>query len=284
MKIFIPNESKQTVGGGFTFVRNFTKYAKKSGAEVITGQCCPVDADIFFIAGATMVTREKVEEAKRFGKKIVLRVDNAPRNSRNRNTGTSRLKSFADIADLIVYQSQWAREYLMPFLGKDGVVILNGADEEIFNMAGPKQPREAEQQYLYVQYNRDESKRWHEAWYRFSMLARKNSDSHLWIVGNFSPENLAYGFDFFMGERFRYAGVLDRPEDLAEYYRGADMLFLPYYNDACSNVMVEARLSGVPSIIHNGTGGNEEIMQAPLEYLLASRMALRYVAEFAKLL
>ena len=285
MHIFIPNESKQTLGGGFTFIRNFTKYAERSGARVSVGSEIPVDAEILFIAGATMVRREMVVEARAKGMKIVLRVDNAPRNSRNRNTGTSRLRDFASMADMIVFQSEWAKGYLDPFLQADVPmpVILNGADPEIFYGDGPAQPKEGMPQYLYAQYNRDETKQWHQAWYEFSMLARGLKNAHLWIVGNFSAEIQQYGFDFFMGERFTYTGVLDNPADFAEYLRATDTLLLPYYNDACSNVLIEARLCGVTDIKHNGTGGNNEIMDAPLHALRADYMAGAYLTEFSNI-
>lgn len=289
MKIFIPNESKQGIGGGWSFIRNFTKYAVKQGHEVVVGpdpSLALPSTEICFIAGATMAKRETIEKAKAIGMKIVLRVDNAPKNSRNRNTGTSRLKDFADMADLVVYQSNWARNYLGPWLGTKGkdAVILNGVDEEVFTPEGSKQPKDGKYQYGYIQYNRDETKRWHEAWFRFSMLFRNRPDDlHLWIIGNFSEENQQYNFDFFMGEKYRYIGVLDNPEDVAEYLRSIDVLLLPYYNDACSNTLIEARLCGVRRIKQNQTGGNREIMEASLEDLKASTMARKYVEAFSAL-
>lgn len=282
MRILIANESKQSLGGGWTFLRNFEKYAKKDGATIAhLGETDK--ADIFFIAGATMVKREDVIKAKEAGMKIVLRVDNAPKNSRNRNTGTSRLQDFAKLADLVVYQSEWAKMYLSPWLQKDGPVILNGADPEIFNRDVVGRPRDGKPQFLFAQYNRDETKRWHEAWYEYALAYRQWPDSHLWIVGNFSDENVQYNFDFFMGEKFEYVGVLDNPNDFAEYLRSTDWLLLPYYNDACSNTLIEARMCGVPKAMWSPTGGNPEIMNAPIEILSAEHMAKQYLAQFSKL-
>lgn len=285
MKIHIANQSKQTLGGGFTFLRTFEKYAKRDGIEFCDFQ---KGVDIFFISGATMVTRDQVQAAKDLGMKIVLRVDNIPRNSRNRNTGTSRLKDFAAMADLVVYQSNWAKNYIGPFLAdvdkSHGPVILNGADEEVFNTNGAHQPQDGSPQCMFIQYNRDETKRWHETWYDFQMLSRKDKNAHLWIVGNFSPENIEYKFDFYMGEKYRYVGVLDNPNDIAEYLRATHTLFIPYFNDACSNSLIEARLCGVKNILCNETGGNPEIMSADLEDLKASNMVKRYLNEISKIL
>lgn len=287
MRIIIANESKQSLGGGWTFLRNFEKYAKLQGAQISNlgdaGHFPDRRNDIFFIPGATMVSREVVERAKHAGMKIVLRIDNIPRNSRNRNTGTSRLKDFAELADLVIYQSDWSKIYIGEWLKKDGPVIINGADHEIFNTTGSQRPKEGSPQFLFAQYNRDETKRWHEAWFEFQMAHRQWPDSHLWIVGNFSPEQIEYNFDFFNGEKFEYVGVLDNPSDFAEYLRSTDWMILPYYNDACSNTLIEARLCGVKKIHYGESGGNAQIMQTPLEELRADRMVEKYLLEFAKL-
>lgn len=281
MRILIGNESKQSLGGGWTFLRNFEKYADRMNDVVFVDSMD--DADIYFISGATMVKRESVLEAKAKGLKIVLRVDNIPKNSRNRNTGTSRLYDFAQLADLVIYQSDWAKRYITPFIKKSGPVIMNGADHEIFNTTGSKQIKEGHRQYLFAQYNRDETKCWHEAWYDYIQASRDHA-AHLWIVGNFSPEQVQYNFDFFMGEKFRYVGVLDNPADFAEYLRSTDELLIPYYNDACSNTLIEARLCGVRNIRCNITGGNNQIMDTPTDLLTAKFMTQEYLEAMRELL
>lgn len=282
MKIYIANESKQSIGGGWTFLRTFEKYGRKAGLEFVHKAEAPIgECDVYFISGATMVQREQVERAKAEGRKIVLRIDNIPRNSRNRNTGTSRLYDFAQLADLVVYQSQWAKDYIQPFVKKDGPVILNGADTDIFRPDGFAQPREGNAQFLFAQYNRDETKQWHQAWYEYVMKARENPKAHLWIIGNFSPEQQEYNFDFFMGEKFRYVGILDDPADMAEYYRSADIFLLPYFNDACSQTLIEIRNCCKVNalVMQNNSGGNREIMEAPLQELSAAYMVDRYIEE-----
>lgn len=280
MKILLPNQSKQGIGGGWTFLNTFDKFARRAGHHIAVDEH---EADVILISGATMLSRDYVQGLKALGKKIVLRVDNIPRNSRNRNTGTPRLYDFAQLADLVIYQSQWARDFIKPFLKKDGPVILNGADETIFNTEGSRRPPDGKPQCLFTQYNRDETKRWHEAWYHYQMIHRVAPEAHLWIVGQFSPELQASKFDFFMGERHEYVGVVESPAHMAEIYRGTDVLLLPYYNDACSNTLIEARLCGVKDLYASKTGGNAQILAAPLEELTASRMVEKYVAEFSKL-
>lgn len=283
MNIHLPAQSKQSLGGGWTFRRTFEKYALRAGVGITAAD----QADVILISGATMVSHEDVAKWKSEGKKIVLRVDNIPRNSRNRNTGTSRLHAFAGMADLVVYQSQWAKQYIGPFLSdvdkSHGPVILNGADPEIFYPGGPKAAKKGSPQYMFCQFNRDETKQWHVAWYDYIMAQRQNPNAHLRLVGQFSPEHIEYNFDFFGGEKFEYVGVVETPEAMADLMRATDILLLPYFNDACSNTLIEARLCGVPQIVHNGTGGTAEIMAASLDRLRADWMVREYLEEMGRI-
>uniref|UniRef100_A0A7C4TYC1 Glycosyltransferase family 1 protein n=1 Tax=Caldisericum exile TaxID=693075 RepID=A0A7C4TYC1_9BACT len=277
MKIFIPMESKQTLGGGWTWIRTFTKFSK-DWATITHNQ--EEKHDLCLIAGVTQTSRETIIREKENKIPIVLRIDNIPRNSRNRNTGTSRLYDFAQWADLVVYQSSWAKRYIMPFIKKDGPVIINGADETIFRPEGEKIRKDGEPQYLYSRFNRDETKRWELAWYQYILIQRKNPNAHLWIVGNFSFEHLEYNFDFFQGERYKYWGIIDNPELLAQIYRSADYLMYTYWNDACSQTLIECLLCGIEPIYYELSGGAKEIKESfekyGREYLMATRMCKEY--------
>ena len=231
---------------------------------------------------STMVTREQVKSAKEMGKKIVLRVDNIPRNSRNRNTGTSRLKDFADMADLVIYQSEWAKKYVGGWLKKDGVVIINGVDQKVFRKDGEVVGKMGDPQYIYVRYNRDENKRWEEAWYHYQMISRENPKASLWIVGKFSQEQIDYNFDFYNGEKLRYWGVVDK-RMMAILLRSSDVLLYPYYNDACSNTLLEAKASGlIINTLDSGlSGGSPEILKC--KDISLERVSNQYLKEFKKL-
>ena len=118
MKIFIPEKAKAGLGGGWTFTRNFINCMRGQVEFESRIEKC----DIYFLPGPTLAEKEEVECAKGMGKKIVLRVDNMPRNSRNRNTGASKLLKFATMADVVIYQSHWAKDFLQPFLKREGEV------------------------------------------------------------------------------------------------------------------------------------------------------------------
>lgn len=253
MKVYVARYEPGRIGGGWSFQDNFYK---GMDGHVTTDY---EQADVYLIAGASMLQRDEVQKAKADGKKIVLRVDNAVRNSRNRNTGMSRLRDFAEMADLVIYQSGWAQDYLSGFLGKEGKVILNGVDTAIFKpgMAGAD-PHTV----LYSRFNRDETKNWEAARYWFSRYSEKHPEARLVIVGQFSQELKEANFDFYNGEQYRYLGVVGQRE-MADVYRNCGKFLYTYFNDACSNTLIEALCSGCQAVgdkYYRRTGGAAEIM------------------------
>ena len=257
IKLFITNESKQTLGGGWTFIRNFIKALKHHPVYIVDNF---TECDIFFIPSVTMADREMVRHASKLGKKIIVRIDNMPRNSRNRNTAYSRMKEMCDVADMVVYQSKWAKEYVSYFTKKNGTIIYNGVDTDIFYPDGDRIEKKANTTYLFVHYNRDENKRYTEAFYEFHRLWREGKAKELIIVGRFSPELVKYNFDFMDAEMVRFLGVIEKPEELAKVYRASDYLFYPSFADACPNTILEAQASGCIPILTNETGGTRELL------------------------
>lgn len=243
MSVHILNYEPDRMGGGWTAARYL--------AEGL-GQTPYNEADTVLITGPTMASHDQVNQAQRDGKKIAFRIDNAVRDSRNRGTGMSRMLSFAAAADIVIYQSNWARQFLWPYLKKDGVVILNGVDTEKFNAKYRSYENDS---YLYVRSSRDEGKQWIMAWYWFI-----NNPGKLNIVGKFSADNLDWGFDFFNEERYSFRSYVN---DMAPIYQSNQYFLYTYLNDACSNTLLEARASGCEIVDVYGmlqTGGAPEIM------------------------
>lgn len=256
MKLHIANYEPQRRGGGWTFQANLAKGLERHSYD---------EADTYFITSPSIVQRSEVVKAKQAGKKIVLRLDNVIRNSRNRNTGMTRMRDFCEMADLVIYQSEWAKKFLMPYTLTDGPVILNGVDTERFSPDN----RGASDSYLYVRSSRDEGKQWIMAWYWFV-----NNPGTLEIVGKFSPDNLEYNFDFYNHERWRFMG---EQAEMADVYRRNKYFLYTYLNDACSNTLLEARASGCEIVDVFGmlqTGGAPEIMAC--EDISLNRMVREY--------
>lgn len=267
MKIYIPNESKQSIGGGWTFLRNFKKALPSEDSIVGSVDEC----DILFIVGATMTPRSEVERAKQLGKKVVFRVDNIPKDSRNRGTAFSRMLDFARLSDYVIFQSKWAMNYVGwwfehngIYIGSTAKVIYNGVDPDFF-YEKKDNPERNVWRYLVVQYNRDENKRIPEAFYNFHMIHRTYIESseinpELWIVGQFSPELVQYNFDFFAGEQVKYLGVVDDPAQMGDIYRSCGVLLFPAYADASPNTVMEARACGCYVQLANAVGGTHEVL------------------------
>ncbi len=256
MKIYNPNISKQTLGGGHTFRRNLEKALKDKVEFVNDWEEC----DIYFITSVTIVDKAEVRQAKASGKKIVLRVDNMPRKSRNRRMSPAeRMKGMAEMADKVVFQSEWAQEWIGSYLGcvPNSTLIYNGVDTDIFNSSQIKRDFCEDKVFMYVQYNRDENKRMPEAFDMFTTEWIMNAEHVLWIVGQFSPELVASKFDFFRGEKIKYYGVMDDPSRMATLMRQADVLLYPSYSDSCPNTVIEAKACGM-DIRHNGHAGVKE--------------------------
>lgn len=281
IKLYFANDSKQGIGGAWSFIRNLKKGLLGKVEMVETVEEC----DIFLISGVTMVQKNTVYKARDLKKKIIVRIDNCPRNSRNRNTGTSRLRGFSQLANEVIWQSEWARWYLKDFVGRDGKIIYNGVDLDVFKPEGATLDfhNKKEDTYLYSRFNRDEGKRFEQVYYEYQLIQRNNRNAKLILVGKFSPDNQEYNFDFFRGERYEYYGIVDNPETMARIYRSCKYMFAPYYNDCYSNAYLEGALTGIELCGINMSGGTPELLEnikKGREFNGIERMAKDYVKVF----
>ncbi|KKN71705.1 hypothetical protein LCGC14_0417710 [marine sediment metagenome] len=259
MQVTILSDRPDGLGGGWSWANNFSDGIK--GYEP--------SEDIFIIPSASMVGRDEVEKIKGKGK-IVLRVDNWLKDSRNRGTGMTRMKDYARLADVVVYQSQWAMDFISPYLPKKEheYVVLNGSDPEKFRPGGNMfEKRGKNDRCLYVRQNRDDSKQPHMAFYEYQQIRNesleKNIEMELWIVGRFGPESVEWNFDL-EDAPVKYLGQIPY-EKMGDVYRACDWFLYSYYNDACSNCLNEAMMCELN--IHDcggmlSTGGAKEQMVA----------------------
>jgi len=61
MKVYLPNVSRQELGGGFSFCRNLAKGGEKKFEVVSRWEDC----DVVLIPGATIAERKDMNEAKK---------------------------------------------------------------------------------------------------------------------------------------------------------------------------------------------------------------------------
>lgn len=284
MKIGIAWSSKSRSGGGFSFASIFTQQAQIEGHDVVPWQ----DSDIVLIPSASVISKEEFQIYKEAGKKIVLRIDNALKNSRNRGAGMSRMKEMADGADEVVYQSKWACNFLEPFLGRKGTVIYNGIDTDIFNPNGEKFQANGEPVFVWSCASKGETKRWEWAWYRYQELQRQYPQAVLLITGIIPGEISSYRMDFFNNERFKYFGFVESREKLAEIFRASRYFLATYENDCYSQTYCEALCCGCELFEPSMTGGTPELLEnwktGGIEFFSASRMTQDYLKLFETLL
>lgn len=275
MKITLPNHDESAMGGGWSWLYNF----KKVMGDTITSDYA--NADVFLIPSASMVDRETVYKAKEDGKKIILRCDNIIKNSRNRGTGMTRMKDFARVADVVVYQSRFAQDLLDRYLntGMKQTVIMNGVDQEIFN---PKGRQETDiSRYIYSKYSSDPTKNWDIARLAYQNVA--NEDTLLNIVGRFDGIE-EYNFDFYQDEKYKYWGLVSDKNAMADIYRQSDYFLYTYFQDACSQTVIEALCCGCEILNVQdmaNTGGTPEIINFwdnfGAEYFGLERMKRQYL-------
>ena len=188
------------------------------------------------------------------------------------------MSDFASWADVVIFQSDWARKSLVPFLPplKASVVILNGSDDTMFVPKRKKEPR-AFKRFLYVRQNRDESKNPHMAFSKYREIRGENDE--LWIVGQFGPDSTEWNFD--LGNLpVKYLGSVPY-EQMPNIYRECDAFLYSYFSDACSNSLSEAMMCGLEIIDCYGmlsTGGAKEQMEAGVR--TSKQMAQEYLDLF----
>lgn len=289
MKLYIPFSSTKNTGGGTSFYKNIISSLPRRNWAVTPHRA---GADLILIPSSSALLPQVLEG---FKGKVILRIDNLPKDSRNRGTGWKRLKSYAQRADGIVWQSLWSKEYVGWWLLREGikkpsVVIYNGIDISIFNLK--KRKKVKKNRVFYTRYGRSETKNWEFAWYWFEMFSRKHSDAELWIVGKFSPELIAYNFDFFAHEKIQYFGIVMEKELIANLMGQCEYALMPYILDACSNSIIEALCMGLKIIFmpiaREYLGGTMEIVdlfkKKGYNFFSKERMTDEYIDFFEQIL
>lgn len=243
------------------------------------------DCDVFFIPGVTIVDRNEVEKAESLKKPIVFRVDNIPRKSRNKRSRVmDNMKRYAQLAQVVVYQSKWAEIYCGSICG-DGTIIYNGVDSSIFYPAKSKPDHEI---VLFAYHGNNELKQFWVAHYNYQVFHRSHPDAEFWFIYDFGREyeNLKNAnFDFWNGEKFKYILPLNSPDEMARIMRMCTQFVYPAIADASPNVVLEARacklnIWGYPE---QHMAGTAELVDPELDISL-ERMCKEYHGLFDLLL
>lgn len=278
MKIYLNKPPDNKIGGGFTFVRNFIK-GVQGKAEIVSRW---EDCDVFLICGVTIANEGEIKAARLAGKKIVFRVDNVPRKSRNRrSTPHERMKEYAALADVVVYQSEWAKWYCEPLCG-DGTVIYNGVDQSVFF---PMKSKQNPHRYLFAYHGKNEQKQFWLAHLLFQKEHRLFPEkAEFWFINDFGRELAelqAANFDFWNGENYQHLPLINRSEVMAEILQQCRFLIYPAVADASPNMVLEARACGLEVVgcMDKELSGTAELLDPKLDISL-DRMVDEYLDLF----
>lgn len=275
MKIYLANNSREQVGGGWSWIRTFKKYAQGYARFVDNWQ----EADIVIVPGITVVDMGEIKQAKLAGKPVIFRVGNVPRKSRNRrSTPSERMKEMAEIADVVVHQSEWSKRYCEPLVG-DGPVIYNGVDTRVFFPSELDKPNH--ERWLFAYHGKNDTKNFWTAYFLFQNRFRENREAEFWFIYDFGREleELAKGnFDFWNGEKYQHLHRPETPEAMAAVMRECTHYIHPAVADACPNTVLEARACGLEVIgaAPLELAGTAELLDPKLD-VSADRMVEEYI-------
>ena len=152
----------------------------------------------------------------------------------------------AEIADFVIFQSQYSRESFMQYgiQPADSVIIRNAVDGNLFYPSTKPTGLGKEINIIAISWSDNLMK-------GFSLLPKLASlkDVKVFFIGNWNP-----AVD--QGDVIRL-GVKSKKQ-IAEILRDMDLLVHPAQNDTCANVIIEGLASGLPVLFHN-SGGNPEL-------------------------
>ena len=274
MKILMSHKPEFRISGGWTFQSNFINGMKRYFPDVDLVYDENEEHDIYFMPMVTSVIDDKViEREKDKGKKIVIRLGNMPKPSRNsRQRIFNKIKKYTTLADQVIYQSKWAKTHIAwGEIPSNGIVITNGVNQDIFNTNGGVRDftggKKYKGVYLILISSSDPCKRLHESLHIFEQTHKRTIEESfdpvkLIIAGRLPDEyhvrKMESNWDFVRGEENEYIGELHSAEEVAKVMRGCTHLLFPSYNDAAPNTVLEARACGL-DVIYSQTGGTPQV-------------------------
>lgn len=266
MRIHAPSISNQSIGGGYTFYKNFIKSMLRYEDIELVSEDTP--HELLFAFSPTTISGEIIDRAKKNGTKFILRIDGVPEDNRNSGKGTRRLIEYASKADFIIFQTKFIANTVGRILRDNGVtevptrVVYNGVDLDIFTPEGPKIAYPGKINILHINYRKDNNKRYEEVVQMYRELWTHRKDVNLLLMGRYPTEWMDYNMGFFNGEAFQRLGVIEDEKYKAQVIRSCDVFFYPSYADPSPNVVLEVMACGVP-IIYQSYGGSKELIDSP---------------------
>jgi len=172
-----------------------------------------------------------------------------------------RLSRLINMADYVLYQSEFAKESTLHFIGKVNKpceILYNAVDTARFY---PKKGNKLCSRLL-ISGSHNQLYRIESALLVLKSLLNNNSEMKLIIAGRINRTNfkqLNYLVKkYYVSDYVKYLGSYSQNQAL-EIYNQGNILLHPKYNDVCPTVVLEAMACGLP-VVYSKSGGVPELV------------------------
>jgi glycosyltransferase involved in cell wall biosynthesis len=246
MKICIPIRP-QPQGGGFYFIHLLRKYLTRS--HIPWTEDLREEFDILFV-NSWQVPYKTIAEVKRERPaiRVVHRVDGSAQDYGRRDDADHRQAQVNMLADATVFQSNYGKNSTrekFKVIQKDGPIIYNPVDIEMFNPLGEKSSLQGKMKVCNAAWSMNRKK----GTWQIPELARRNPGVIFILCGQYPSVPALPNVHHF--DHLSYP-------DLARVMRSCDLFLDLSENDCCPNTVLQAMATGLP-VLHKQSGGIPEL-------------------------
>jgi len=246
-KICIPIRIRAE-GGLYTFISYFVSFLHKNNVNFTHNLLSRYD---FLLVNSWIVPPYRIFLAKLLlpKLKVIQRVDGSAQDYGRGEEADRRQSKVNRLADLSIFQSNYGRfstRIKYPIISKDGPVIFNPVDTELFNPSGETVALPKGIKVVHVTFSTNPKKGADQLF----RVAKNNPDLNFILCGRY--QNIPDLPNIY------YVGLLGRTE-LAKVLRSCHFFGFFSQNEACPNVVLEALASGLP-VLYSNSGGTCELV------------------------
>jgi len=171
-------------------------------------------------------------------------------------------------ADATVFQTKYCKSLYVrgvksifgfegPMNVKNGTIIYNGVDRDVFNENGAQKNLKGKYNIFHVSTS-GMTRKGLGTVLEFAHLLKNNPEIQFYLVGR-QIEDPVYGYEIKKFPNVHYLGHTNDRYELASFYRSGDVLLYPTINDCAPNVILEAMSCGMP-VVAADSGGSPELI------------------------